>query len=93
MPRVLANGVLDVGVFKAWLSTKRDPQQSKVALPVLWLHGNPGTGKTTLSLFLVDEIEKPVASSHGKQVLTYFFCDIASEDRKTAVAVLQGLLF
>lgn len=84
---------LDVGEFKTWLSAERDPEQRNVASTVLWLYGNPGTGKSTLSLFLVDEIEKFVASSDGKQALTYFFCDITSEDGKTAVAVLRGLLF
>ncbi|KAH8695249.1 hypothetical protein BGW36DRAFT_360954 [Talaromyces proteolyticus] len=60
---------------------------------VLWLYGNPGTGKTTMSMFLTEEIPKCDDFERGEKSLAYFFCDASSESHRTVTAILRGLLY
>jgi len=57
---------------------------------LLWLSGGPGQGKTMLSIFLTEELDK-IAQSQGA-ILIYFFCDNRDDKRNTAVAILRGLI-
>lgn len=59
---------------------------------LFWLYGHPGTGKSTLSVFLVEALEKQYSCRDDIFVL-YFFCDNTSKDQNSAVAVLRGLLY
>jgi hypothetical protein len=58
---------------------------------LLWLSGGPGKGKTMLSIFLIEELDK-IAQSQGA-LLAYFFCDNRDNRRNTAVAILRGLIY
>ncbi|KAM0637760.1 hypothetical protein ACHAQF_008397 [Verticillium nonalfalfae] len=58
---------------------------------VLWLYGNPGTGKSTMSMFLAEALPE-VFPKTPKKTLAYFFCDSGYDTRKTAAAVVRGLL-
>ena len=69
--------------YKSWL--RNDSQ-------LLWLSGGPGKGKTMLSMFLAEELEKSARSSNDKLFLQYF-CDNKDEKRNTAVTVLRGLIY
>jgi ankyrin repeat protein len=55
---------------------------------MLWIWGEPGKGKTMLSIFLSQELEQ---KSETKTI--YFFCRAEHEKRNTAIAVLRGLLW
>jgi len=59
---------------------------------LLWLSGGPGKGKTMLSVFLVEELERTVNDSQNTLLLQYF-CDNKDEKRNTAVTVIRGLIF
>ncbi|KAM0723355.1 hypothetical protein Q7P37_000341 [Cladosporium fusiforme] len=63
--------------FKSWLHGDTDR---------LWISGSPGKGKTMISIFLTQELEKDC------QVI-YFFCSHAIDGRSTATAVLRGLIW
>jgi len=52
----------------------------------LWIWGEPGKGKTMLSIFLSQELE-----TEAKTI--YFFCSADDGKRNTAVAILRGLLW
>ncbi|KAL9117500.1 MAG: hypothetical protein Q9187_005963 [Circinaria calcarea] len=59
---------------------------------LLWLSGGPGKGKTMLSIFLAEELERTAKNSQNVLFLQYF-CDSKDEKRKTAVTVIRGLIF
>ena len=58
---------------------------------LLWLSGGPGIGKTMISSFLIEELAR-LAERSSQMTLIYYFCDDKDEKRKTATAVLRGLL-
>ncbi|KAL4789001.1 hypothetical protein BDV19DRAFT_395460 [Aspergillus venezuelensis] len=58
---------------------------------ILWLHGHPGTGKSTMVLTMTDELSHQFSNSN--KILAYFFCDSSSEKQRTAVAMLRGLIY
>ncbi|KAK5680097.1 hypothetical protein LTS10_008047 [Elasticomyces elasticus] len=53
---------------------------------LLWINGGPGKGKTVLSIYLTQELEK-----EGHAI--YFFCENGEQDRNSATAVLRGLIW
>ena len=58
---------------------------------LLWLSGRPGIGKTMVSSFLVEELAHLTEQSL-QMTLAYYFCDDKDEKRRTATAILRGLL-
>ena len=69
--------------YTSWLN-EDSPQ-------LLWLSGGPGIGKTMISSFLVEELAD--LTEHSSQMtLAYYFCDDKDEKRRTATAILRGLL-
>ncbi|KAL9071941.1 MAG: hypothetical protein Q9161_003873 [Pseudevernia consocians] len=58
---------------------------------LLWLSGGPGIGKTMISSFLVEELAQ-LAEQSSQMMLAYYFCDDKDERRRTATAILRGLL-
>ncbi|KAK3707864.1 hypothetical protein LTR37_011866 [Vermiconidia calcicola] len=63
--------------YNSWL--RGDPR-------LLWICGGPGKGKTMLSIFLTERLER------RKQAI-YYFCSSEHEQRNTATAILRGLLW
>ncbi|KAF7502472.1 hypothetical protein GJ744_005687 [Endocarpon pusillum] len=53
---------------------------------LLWICGGPGKGKTMLSIFLTEELEKDTQA-------IYYFCSGEDEEHSSAAAVLRGLLW
>ena len=60
---------------------------------LLWIHGDPGKGKTMMMIALVSEVERKLKCLPGPNILTYFFCQKTSSDLNTTVSVLRGLIF
>lgn len=62
---------------------------------VLWLHGDPGKGKTMLSIALIDELTKKLerAEKGLRQALVYFFCDNQDDRRGNASLILRGIIY
>jgi Cdc6-like AAA superfamily ATPase len=60
---------------------------------ILWLYGNPGTGKSTMAITLSEELPSKSNFHDGSKTLAYFFCDSSSDVNRTAIAVLRGLLY
>ncbi|KAJ4238413.1 hypothetical protein NW757_013041 [Fusarium falciforme] len=83
--------ILGTEPLTIWLSGKCAPSPQSVSTNVLWLHGNPGTGKTTMSMFLAEELPR-IFSATTQKTLAYFFCDSSYDTRKTVTAVVRGLL-
>ena len=70
-------------LYTSWLDSQSQ---------LLWLSGGPGKGKTMLSIFLAEELERIAKHSPNVSLLQYF-CDNKDEKRKTAVTVVRGLIF
>jgi Cdc6-like AAA superfamily ATPase len=83
--------IIGTDELTAWLSSEKASMGAQIE-NVLWLHGNPGTGKSTTAIFLTEELSKRFSNIEGK-TLTYFFCDASFEQRKTATSIIRGLLF
>ena len=75
--------VLTQHQYSSWL-VEGSPQ-------LLWLSGAPGIGKTVISSFLVEELT-PIAERSWQMTLAYYFCDDKHQERRTAAAILRGLL-
>lgn len=83
--------ILGTEELTAWLGPGQKAAPENHADHVLWLHGHPGTGKSTMAIFLTEELERIFSRTQGK-TLAYFFCDSGFDTRKTAVSVVRGLL-
>jgi hypothetical protein len=55
---------------------------------LLWIYGGPGKGKTMMSIYLTQQLER----THGRNVI-YFFCSSGHQTRNTATAVIRTLLW
>ena len=53
---------------------------------MLWIQGGPGKGKTMLSIFLTQELQR------GQSVI-YFFCQADDETRRSATYVLRSMIW
>ena len=69
--------------YVSWLASRSQ---------LLWLSGGPGKGKTMISIFLTEELDKIAAQSQDV-MLSYFFFDNRNNKRDTAVSMLRGLIF
>ncbi|KAJ4860427.1 ankyrin repeats (3 copies) domain-containing protein [Trichoderma breve] len=58
----------------------------------LWITGGPGKGKTILSIFLTEELERRTQESKAAELLLFFFCT-PDEKHSSAVAILRGLVY
>lgn len=70
-------------LYESWLNSHSQ---------LLWLSGGPGKGKTMLSIFLAEELER-VTNDSQDAVLLEFFCDNKDGKRNTADSIIRGLLF
>ncbi|KAH6974886.1 hypothetical protein EDB80DRAFT_741253 [Ilyonectria destructans] len=82
--------ILGTEELTAWLGSEQTMEEGG-ATHALWLHGNPGTGKSTMAIFLTEELSTAFFAKGGK-TLAYFFCDSGFENRKTATSIVRGLL-
>ncbi|KAI4273225.1 MAG: hypothetical protein LQ337_004785 [Flavoplaca oasis] len=62
---------------------------------VLWLHGDPGKGKTMLAIALVEDLTKHIRTTaeDTSSALVYFFCDNQDDRRGNASLILRGILY
>ena len=60
---------------------------------LLWIHGDPGKGKTMMTMALISEVSRRLNELPGPNVLAYFFCQNTSNDLNTAVSILRGLIY
>ncbi|XP_044716492.1 NACHT domain-containing protein [Hirsutella rhossiliensis] len=83
--------ILGTEALTAWLGPSQTELTESQATNVLWLRGYPGTGKSTMAIFLTEALSAAFSATYGK-TLAYFFCDSGFGTRKTATSVVRGLL-
>ncbi|KAF3917689.1 hypothetical protein AA313_de0209527 [Arthrobotrys entomopaga] len=73
--------------FQTWYSTGAEK-------PILWITGDPGKGKTMLTMAIIDYLEN---SSRLKQAnatgISYFFCQANDDRQNSAISILKGVIF
>ncbi|GAP88112.1 putative NACHT and Ankyrin domain protein [Rosellinia necatrix] len=69
--------------YQSWLGGDAQP---------LWISGGPGKGKTVLSIFLTEELERLCYDS-GSITLLFYFCNQQDERQNNAMAILRGLVY
>lgn len=77
--------VLEDPAFVGWWT--RDDSR------LLWIHGDPGKGKTMMMIALISEVSKRLNDRPGSNVLAYFFCQNNDRAFSTAISVLRGLIY
>ncbi|KAK0702945.1 hypothetical protein B0T26DRAFT_729366 [Lasiosphaeria miniovina] len=82
--------ILRTEELTAWLGSGQTAGQESETTHVLWLHGNPETGKSTMAIYLTEELSTAFSKTNRK-MLAYFFCDSGFATRKEATLVIRGL--
>ncbi|KAF3399386.1 hypothetical protein DPV78_006841 [Talaromyces pinophilus] len=59
-------------------------------IPLLWISGGPGKGKTMLAIYIT-EVLQPVVDA-AENVLLYYFCSNRDKNRNTALTILRGII-
>ena len=59
---------------------------------LLWIHGDPGKGKTMMTIALISHISEQLTSG-ASDVLSYFFCQNTVPALNRATSVLRGLIY
>jgi predicted AAA+ superfamily ATPase len=83
--------ILETDELKRWLGEQEAKTENNSN--ILWLYGNPGTGKSTTAITIAEELPKQCSFENGSKTLAYFFCDSSSENQRTVTAILRGLLY
>ncbi|KAJ4859988.1 NACHT domain-containing protein [Trichoderma breve] len=83
--------ILNTKELNDWLRLEETEQKSRPN-GILWLHGNPGTGKSTMAIYLAEELSTAFDAMEN-MTLAYFFCDASFEKRNTATSIIRGLLY
>jgi hypothetical protein len=61
--------------------------------PVLWVHGDPGKGKTMMLIAIINEVSQRLENGLKGAVFSYFFCQNTDQRLNTTTSVLRGLIF
>lgn len=60
---------------------------------ILWIHGDPGKGKTMMMIALINEIQRRLDLMPQSGVLSYFFCQNTVQELNNAVSIVRGLTY
>jgi hypothetical protein len=88
--------ILDDSNFQQW----RTQDEARL----LWIRGDPGKGKTMMTMGVIDELsqprpsyetilEAPVLSDNSTPLVSFFFCQSTIPALNNAVSVLRGLVY
>lgn len=84
--------------YRAWLNSDDRGDGRKDKARLLWILGGAGKGKTMISVFLTEELQRHAADMNtdmdmDNADLAFFFCSVRNEKRSTAVVVLYSLVY
>ena len=59
----------------------------------LWIHGDPGKGKTMIMMALTNEALNRSKMSNSSNAISFFFCQNTNSNTNTATSILRGLIY
>ncbi|KAM0263408.1 hypothetical protein ACHAQJ_001264 [Trichoderma viride] len=68
--------------YQGWLADAK--------LPLLWISGGPGKGKTMLAIYITEVLQPMVDADEG--VLLYYFCSNRDKNRNNALTIMRGII-
>jgi hypothetical protein len=81
--------IMDTEQLNLWLG---DSSQTDVRPSIFWLHGNPGVGKSTITIAMTEILQSRSCFQSNEKTLAYFFCESSSDKHTSATSILRGLL-
>ena len=82
----LCSWIFEQDKFNSWWCAEQN-------VNVLWLHGDPGKGKTVIMAAATNNISQWIQREPDSEVFAYFFCQQQHPRLNNAIAVLKGLLY
>ncbi|KAM5464488.1 hypothetical protein MauCBS54593_007003 [Microsporum audouinii] len=76
--------LINSDIYKSWVVSRESP--------IFWLHGTPGSGKTTLMHCIIKSL-KPQKLASVSAGVAYFYCNALESDRTDPASALRSLLF
>ena len=73
--------LLRKGIYHEWLTNANST--------VLWVHGIPGSGKSFLASFIIDDIKKRFQTN----TVIYFFCSGRNESKSASISILRSVIY
>jgi len=67
--------------IRSWLDSTSDCSR-------LWVHGHPGTGKSTLATWLIEHVRTHLSPN---EIIVYFFCE-GHHERKSSESILKAFI-
>lgn len=67
---------MEMAELKSWIECAAEDKQEESN--ILWLHGYPGAGKSTVAFALAEELPAISWSTNENRLLTYLSCESAS---------------
>ncbi|OAG03138.1 uncharacterized protein CC84DRAFT_960161 [Paraphaeosphaeria sporulosa] len=88
--------IFESQVYKYWAKSKLDIQGDvkwrRMPPWVLWVHGNPGSGKTILAASVVEEVSESIVSELQNHQTCYFFFKHDDRNNSTLDAAYRSIL-
>ncbi|KIW86238.1 hypothetical protein Z517_01633 [Fonsecaea pedrosoi CBS 271.37] len=71
-----ADWLFEHQAYKSWSESSREEDELyELTGPVLWIRGDPGTGKTILAAATIVNLKTSVSTNHHSNLLSYYFFD------------------
>ncbi|KAF1848623.1 ankyrin [Cucurbitaria berberidis CBS 394.84] len=84
--------IRDVAAYKTWIEHEDHVPLQEIRHGLrLSVSGGPEVGKTSLALFIIDELKSFSARSDTNIQVLYFFCHLPDRNYNSASAILKGL--
>ncbi|KAI9658392.1 MAG: hypothetical protein M1821_002525 [Bathelium mastoideum] len=80
----LCTWILDDPAFRRWWNDDE--------CRILWIHGNPGKGKTMMMMALIEEISHKIEGLPS-ETMAYFFCQNTIQELNNGAAIIRGLTY
>ncbi|KAL3495899.1 purine and uridine phosphorylase [Aspergillus germanicus] len=82
--------VMNTEQLNLWLG---DSSQTADRPSIFWLYGNPGVGKSTITIAMAEILQSRPRFQGNESSLAYFFCETSSDKHTSATSILRGLLY
>ncbi|KAI9687305.1 MAG: hypothetical protein M1822_002348 [Bathelium mastoideum] len=79
--------VFDESSFTRWWDTESERSQ------ILWIHGDPGKGKTMMAMAIIEEISERIQKRSNTEKQAYFFCQNSEPELRKPEGIIRSLIY